>query len=294
MRWLGWLGIGCVLACGPQVGDADGDGDASASESDASAEDSASPTGSATLDDGGADTGVVPDGLYVHCDELGPEQPTIAGGDPTPLGFPQYGCNPREVFERGVFECCSSDPATADGQLPAYEGKGISGSPPLYADAANTAGVWGMCVRTADIPAGSGLLSSTASNCPIPCNPTWDLGDIETVCGLGGQCCQTLELGPKDCVQDENGLWRPVSGEDIGSNAVTPATNWNAVAHDTHQDPNGTVCAAKFEISSAEFAACVRELSVAEERGFCMYLSPDQFCPSSLSSYIDACEDMNS
>src|SRR5205085_1305991 len=102
------------------------------------------------------------------------------------------------------------------GELPNFTGKNIpNSSTPLYADDANTAGTSGMCVNRKEIPAGFGLLSPAAANCPIPCNPTWGDSDVETVCGVGRVCCQTVELGEKDCVQTEAGEWRPVTGADI-------------------------------------------------------------------------------
>lgn len=219
---------------------------------------------------------------------------TVGGGALSALGFPRA-CNPR--LEPGVqdgYRCCSTDPATADGSLPAYTGKGTEGSPPLYADAANDAGTWGMCVRTSDIPPGSGLLAPAAQDCPIPCDPTWAADSVATVCGAGRVCCQTTELGANDCVQ-QDGVWRPVTGHDIGDASVVPPTVWNNVAHDTHQDPNGTVCLAFAggDTSSAEFAECIRHLTVADRRGFCMALGPGQACPGAVESYVDACEAMN-
>src|SRR5262249_38605741 len=151
--------------------------------------------------------------------------------------FPVPSCNPRESGEANGYKCCSTDPATADGALPAYEGKQIAGgSAPLYADAANDAGNQGACVRTMDIPTGSGLVSEAAFNCPIACNPTWASGDVEAVCGAGRVCCQVHELREKDCVQ-EDGVWRAVTGADIGESEVKPNTVWAEASHDTHQDP---------------------------------------------------------
>ena len=266
---------------------------------DPTATDSASEQGSSAESspdtDTSADTGIVPEGPYVDCADLGPGEPTVGPGEPGPLGFPIYACNPRQSGE-GEFKCCSSDPSTADGDLPAYEGKGIAGSTPLYADAANGAGTWGMCVRRADIPSGFGLLADAAADCPIPCNPTWSSGDLESVCGAGRVCCQTIELGANDCVLDEtSSMWRPVTGADIGSEDVTPPTTWNSVVHDTHQDPNGTVCLAYAggDLSNPAFAECIRHLTVADQRGFCMGLSAGQACPASVPSYVDACEAMN-
>lgn len=247
-----------------------------------------------TVDDGSTTDGPVFDGPFVDCADLPAGGDTVAPGPSGALGFPEQACDPRTSGSANGYRCCSSDPATADGQLPAYEGKGIEGSAPLYADAANGAGRWGMCVNTTDIPLGSGLLADDALNCPIACNPTWDDGDVASVCGAGRVCCQTIELGPKDCVQ-ENGVWRAVTGADIGDQEVTPPTNWNNVAHDTHQDPNGAVCLAASgnDVTSPEFAECIRTLSVADQRGFCMALGPGQVCPADDPSYVDACEAMN-
>ncbi len=195
-----------------------------------------------------------------------------------------FRCSPRQGDNcPETHFCCSDDPSTADGSLPAYTLKNISGgSTPLYADTANAAGTSGMCVRREDIPMGSGLLDPNALNCPIPCNPTWSAGSVGQVCGAGRVCCQTVELGDKDCVQ-EGGVWRPVTGADIGDKDVVPNTVWNGVAHDTHQDPNGTVCAAVSggsDPTNEAFAECIKHLTVANQRGFCMSLGPGQVCPT--------------
>lgn len=217
-----------------------------------------------------------------------------------------FRCSPRQGDNcPSTHFCCSDDPSTADGDLPAYNGKMINGSVPLYADAANAAGTSGMCVRTKDIPPGSGLIDPAAANCPIPCNPTWSSGNIAAVCGDTRVCCQTVELGEKDCVQDKEGLWRPVTGADIGATgaaAVVPATNWNNIAHDTHQDPNGTVCTAYAATTSdpqGTFTECIRHLTVADQRGFCMSLQAGQVCPTDPdpppmgAGYISICDRKN-
>ncbi len=275
-------------------------GELTATEGMSSATDPSDTDGmSSATDPSGGDTGAeIPhDGLYIDCGIIGSGNPTVGGGDPGPTGFPPYACNPRTsgVGAAGHV-CCSVDPSTADGELPAYEGKGISGSTPLYADAANGAGTWGMCVNTTEIPEGFGLLADAAENCPIPCNPTWSDGDVATVCGQGRVCCQTTELQPKDCVFDETTeLWRAVNGNDIGSYEVTPQTYWNATAHETHQDPNGTVCLAFSggDETSPLFEPCVRQLTVADQRGYCMGLEIGQGCPTAAPTYVDVCEAMN-
>jgi hypothetical protein len=209
-----------------------------------------------------------------------------------------FRCNPRQPDNcPETHFCCSDDPSTADGELPGYTGKSISNSTPLYADAANRAGNSGMCVNRDDIPAGLGLLAPEAANCPIPCNPTWSAADIETVCGELRVCCQTVELGDKDCVlPDGETQWRPVTGADIGSMSVSPVSSWSPAAHDTHQDPNGTVCSATAGCvgeackGNTAFAECIRHLTVADQRGFCMGLGMGQSCPTAADTYQDACE----
>ncbi len=288
------LASACIVT--KPIGDADTD--TTSGTADATDDSNTGPGMTSTAD---TSTGE-PDGdpLRVDCaaQDWGP---TVGGGELGPLGFPVMACNPRSSGEGFGYKCCSSDPATADGALPEYEGRDITnGSPPLYADAANDAGTWGMCVRTGDIPQGAGLIAAAANNCPVPCDPTWSDQDTAIVCGAGRVCCQTIELGEKDCVQ-EDGVWRAVTGEDIGNPNVVPRTNWNNVAHDTHQDPNGTVCLAYAggDPASDEFTTCIQGLSVASQRGFCMSLGPGQVCPSDRdpppagAGYRDVCDLMN-
>jgi hypothetical protein len=265
--------------------------DSSASDSMTSATD---PSDSGT----GADTGEIPnDGRYVDCADFGPDDGIVSGDDAGPLGFYPFACNPRTSGTSPTgHKCCSSDPSTADGALPVYEGRGIEGSTPLYADAANFAGTWGMCIEAGMVPEGFGLLAPEAAGCPIPCNPQWIDADVEAVCGQGRTCCQTIELRPKDCVFNEaTEFWRAVRGTDIGSDEITPRTYWNATAHETHQDPNGTICLAYAagDAESPEFAECVQHLTVADERGFCLGLSDGQGCPADAVTYVDVCEAMN-
>jgi hypothetical protein len=292
LRILSWLAPALALACviSKPVGDADTETTTTASSSDPSNTD----PGSSSADESTGEPDGDPDPRYVDCaaQDWGP---TVGGGELGPLDFPVTSCNPRTSGSGFGYRCCSTDPATADGRLPSYQGHEVAdGSPPLYADLANDAGTWGQCVRTTDIPVGSGLSAPGADNCPIPCDPTWNDGDVAEVCGGGRVCCQTTALGAKDCVQ-EDGVWRAVHGDDIGSASVTPATNWNDASHDTHQDPNGTVCLAFAggDVGSDAFRECIGSLSVADRRGFCMSLGGGQVCPGAAASYVDACEAKN-
>ncbi len=229
-------------------------------------------------------------GATVSSSCIGVNYPTVA-----------FRCNPRQTDNCPESHfCCSDDPSTADGALPTYVGKSNSGSTPIYADAANSAGTSGMCVDRNKVGAPLRLASPQAAGCPIPCNPTWSASEVGEVCGTGGfSCCQTAELGPDDCVQTKNGLWRAVTGSDIGTSGgvdqVVPRTNWTPAAHDTHQDPGGNVCKALAggDTSSAAFSECTRHLTVANQRGFCMQLPAGAGCPTVAPTYIDACEAKN-
>lgn len=284
-----------VLACTPKasdiVGDTengseDGDGDATPDDDD---DDDDGASGGVQPDAGG---GMVVDG-FVDCATVSPTGPTVAGGEIGPTGFPEYACNPRVDggLHANGYQCCSVDPAAEGGGLPNYVQKEIvGGGNPYFSGDNNDFSAWGMCVRTSDIPAGAGLLEAGALNCPVPCNPTWDEDSIDVVCGETRMCCQTHELTANDCVQDDDGTWRPVAGEDIGDK-----TDWNAATHDTHQDPNGVACTAfaSGDQTSDTFLACIAELSVADQRGVCMALSPGQQCPAAQPTYVNACELLN-
>ncbi|MEM6993365.1 MAG: hypothetical protein AAF721_22825 [Myxococcota bacterium] len=227
-----------------------------------------------------------PDGSgYVDCAQV--DGPTVGPGEPGVTGFPVTACNPR-LSSAGSHKCCSDDPAAAGGALPNYESKNISGGTPLFSGINNDLGVSGLCVRTADIPAGSGLQEAAALDCPIPCNPTWDATGIGAVCGASRVCCQTRELQALDCVQPEGEeAYRPVTGADI------PAlTDWAPGAHATHQDPGGVSCAALAggDMTSPVFTDCIAQLSVANQRGFCMALPSGVDCPTAAPTYVSACE----
>jgi len=47
------------------------------------------------------------------------------------------------------------------------------------------------------------------------------------------------------------------------------------------------------DASSGTFQDCVRALSVANQRGYCMALAPGQACPHAQPGYVDACEQLN-
>ena len=229
----------------------------------------------------------VPESGAVDCADF-ERGPTVGPGEPGATGFPETFCSPADSGE-GVYKCCSDDPAALGGALPAYMGKDIPGDAPLFAGANNAFSKSGMCVKTSDIPTGSGLLEPAAANCPIPCNPTWGEDEIATVCGTSRVCCQTRELDPLDCVSDGAGGFRPVTGEDIGA-----LTDWNPASHATHQDPAGIRSAeiANDDVQSDVFIDCISQLTVANQRGFCMALAPGQACPTQQPSYVDACSAM--
>lgn len=198
-----------------------------------------------------------------------------------------FRCNPRQADNcPDTHFCCSDDPAAEEGALPDFTGKNISGGQaPYFSGQNNALGTSGMCVNRDDIPMGSGLLDPAALNCPIPCNPTWEEDEIGVVCGANRVCCQTVELDPLDCVSDGDEI-RPVNGADIGD-----LTDWNPGAHRTHQDPAGIGCSgfAQGDMTSDIFTDCIRQLTVADQRGFCMALQAGQACPTMQPGYVDAC-----
>lgn len=219
-------------------------------------------------------------GAVVATSCIGVEYPTVA-----------FRCNPRQSDNCPEEHfCCSDDPAAVGGGLPDYADKDIpGGKTPYFSGVNNGLGTSGLCVRLSDIPVGAGLVDPGALNCPIPCNPTWTNSDIADVCGGGRQCCQTVEITEADCVQDSDGTWRPATGNDISRGL----TNWSPGRHDTHQDPNGIGCEQFAAGDMTIFNECVAELTVANQRGFCMSLQPGQYCPTSLDTFIDACERLN-
>ena len=211
-----------------------------------------------------------------------------------------FRCNPKQESNcPDTHFCCSDDPAAPGGAKPDYMGKNIDGGEkPYFSGENNGLGVSGMCVDVDQI-AGQGLMEFAAVNCPIPCNPTWDDAWIDDVCGNTRVCCQTVELEQKDCVLDpDTNMYRPVSGDDIGvTNPNTGAviTQWRPNDHVTHQDPNGSSCLALAmgNQNSELFQDCVRQLTVANQRGFCMQLAAGQGCPTNQPGYVDACTQLN-
>ena len=262
------------LACGPVV----------ALDSDADAGTGTSTVAETTVGESADESSGEPSGVCgVNDTEL------FGGGPPGPLGFPPP-CNPKQDPGTNGYRCCSDDPAAAGRQLPAYQGTGIAGGLPYFADANNDLSIVGQCVDVTQL-VGQGLNAPGVEGCPIPCNPTWPEDSVETVCGAGRVCCQTVELGAEDCVQDPvTGLYRPITGDDIGT-----LSTWRPGDHQTHQDPNGSNCLAIAggDSSSDVFQDCVRQLSVANQRGFCMSLGAGQVCPHADPSYVDACEQLN-
>lgn len=227
-------------------------------------------------------------GVTVASSCVGVNYPTVA-----------FRCNPRQTDNcPDSHYCCSDDPAAEEDGLPNYLDKGVTnGTTPYFSGPNNAVGTSGMCVNRDDIPPGSGLLEAAAANCPIPCNPTWTDKEIAVICGVKRVCCQTTALESADCVND-NGTFRPVTGRDIGS-----LTNWDGNAHATHQDAAGIGCtglaigAGAMPDSVTDhpvFRDCIAQLSVADQRGFCMALGSGQACPTEQPEFIDACALRNS
>ncbi|MEM9459043.1 MAG: hypothetical protein AAGF11_33000 [Myxococcota bacterium] len=200
-----------------------------------------------------------------------------------------FRCDPRQEDNcPDTHFCCSDDPAAAEGQKPAYVGKNITNaSTPYFSGDNNGRSRSGMCVRVDDI-AGQGLAEPFALNCPIPCNPTWPEDWIDDVCGVARVCCQTVALETPDCISGDDGF-RPVTGDDI----LAERTLWRPSDHATHQDPNGSGCQALAGEDMDLFFDCLAQLSVADQRGFCMALDATQACPTELPTFVDACTQLN-
>ena len=233
--------------------------------------------------------------------------------DPS-YGIRTFRCDPSQGdcptnYGTGTYVCCSDDPAALDlddigtPALPSYGGgSGI----PLYASANNNASSSGFCIDTSAVPPAAGIMEIGAGmGCPLPCNPTWAQADITAVCGEQTSCCASVELQDLDCGLDpalgDAGCWRPVTGGDIQGLSGIDVSDWSASDHATHQDPGGGGCeqfitvqagaisAAGLSTQDALFA-CFRQLTVADQRGFCQGAMD---CPLANPVYRDACEQKN-
>lgn len=250
--------------------------------------------GSGSADDGVGDSEGGPEPPprsepdYLDCGDLIEDDEVFAGGPDSPLGYPERPCDPRASGE-GAYACCSVDPAAENGLLPAYEGvvTGLGGWP-YFSGLSNDLGGWGICTLRGDPNLGATLFEAGVEGCPRPCNPTWPRDAVEAICGEHRVCCQTHELGPADCIFDEAlDRWRPAAGDDIGN-----LTEWSPGAHATQQDPGALACLelAGGDQDSAIYATCLRELTLADQRGICS--APATTCHID-SDYIDPCAALN-
>jgi len=225
-----------------------------------------------------------------------------------------FRCNPRltDACPEG-FTCCSDDPSaqsddpatpTANGNLPAYLNRVNEATPgfgvPLFSGLNNTRGTSGMCVDTGRVGAGAGLFEN---GCPVPCNPTWEPGEVQAVCGAGTMCCQTVELTADDCVFDQAvnggaGGYRPLNGADAVSGSP-PGSTWTPGG--TKQDANGFRGCTEFAtdpvtgmVNGTILLDCANQLTVANQRGFCLGGDPTRVCLPSQPQpgYLDACQQL--
>jgi hypothetical protein len=204
--------------------------------------------------------------------------------------------------------CCSDDPAAMDGTdvsgvLPRYGGRysGTDTGVPIFSGQNNGLSRRGMCIEEGALQPGvNGLIDPGAAGCPVPCNPNWGSEDVGKVCGANTICCQTVEITINDCVLADD-CWRPAIGDDIFSGVVQGLKfplgmdPWGGGTHDTHQDPGGKQCTAfAAGAGSAALDACYTALGVADQRGFCLGISPQVVaCPLKQQAYLDACEQLN-
>jgi hypothetical protein len=209
------------------------------------------------------------------------------------FGNPSFRCSPATSPECPDGEvCCSDDPATTKGLLPAYynAADNTKFGVPIFSGANNPLSSSGMCVST------DGIDSPFTTKCPVPCNPTWDVGRREAICGGGIQCCQMQELDPiKDCVLDPmTNKWRAVTGADIG--APPKLSTWGGL-HTTNQDPLGAQCTVfatsggTKPVDKVALADCYAQLSVANQRGFCRLSCPciEDVCDAKNPGYVAKC-----
>lgn len=230
----------------------------------------------------------------------------FAGAAAVPIGCPRpdydqiaFRCAPAGGAPNcpDGYRCCSDDPAAAGGGVPGYTGRS-PGDVPMFSGFNNVLSSTGMCIEDGLVPPGAGLVDPGAEGCPVPCNPQWGSNEVTSVCGQNAICCQTVELDVRDCVL-QDGCWRPAVGDDIFAVDVSGTWGmgpdpWKAATHETHQDPGGVGCAAFAQGDPDAEADCYRQLSVADQRGFCLALSPEvQFCPLTSPTYMDACQVRN-
>jgi hypothetical protein len=214
-------------------------------------------------------------------------------------------CSPAASNCAAELVCCSVDPAALDYTdlaatvLPAYPGSDVVGGVPLFSDLNNDLSQRGVCIAPGSVPLHGTL--PNASDCPVPCNPSWSTQDIAAVCGPGTICCQHIEIEEEDCVLDpdvgDEGCWRPATGADIGA-----LSSWSSTEHASHQDPGlraDGACASLIAGLPPELdadavrAACERRLTVGNQHGFCLGGAGVNVCPYAQPSYRDACERMN-
>lgn len=246
-----------------------------------------------------------------------------------------FRCNPSlgsDACPDG-YQCCSDDPAAYDtsqgttiGVVPDYDAApGSRTRQPMFSEANNVISRTGMCVSDSvigDLAANAaGLEQPPSVGCPRPCNPSWGQSDVQAVCRVNGLgqtnlCCETVELDVTDCVFDGDlDCFRPVSGLDLNVDGNTPpavlervdssgniivgsTVTWVEGDHATMQGANGSSCLifANQDTSSSLYIQCVRALSVANQRGYCLERNDAvgvATCPLKSGGYVDACEQLN-
>lgn len=182
--------------------------------------------------------------------------------------------------------CCSDDPATVQGLLPNYFNKGVVDDQigtPLFSDANNDRSYWGYCIDTSE------FVSPLGNGCPVPCNPTWTSEQNSTICG-GSRCCPFTAVDPaKDCVVDpDSGRWRTVRGADF----LNELTGWGN-GHTTHQDPFLESCELLADGDEDARVDCIRQLGVADQRGYCFALDcpcVEDVCDQKNPDYVPRCD----
>ncbi|MBZ5709676.1 hypothetical protein [Nannocystis pusilla] len=190
--------------------------------------------------------------------------PTSTTGDGVP-GVHAGACKPIDGDAGCPAEhvCCSDDPATSQGRLPNYwqDGKvdDVFGNP-LFSSINNELSHWGFCIDVGEFP------SPFANGCPVPCNPTWTFEERIIVCGGDAGCCPFTAVDPaKDCIRDpDTGRWRTARGQDV----IDKLTPWGAELA-TNQDPFANSCTKLANGDQAALLDCIRQLGVADQRGYC-------------------------